>query len=191
MTKLIKIIMLSLATAGMLFSPPVFAQENLLPADDNTIIDKLQENCDTIRGVLRRLHTTDALLRVNAGQMYNGMSVRLMARLNSRLALNRVDSSNLVEITSQFEASRKEFVSNYSTYETALSNVIKTNCKTNAGKFYELLIIARDQRSKLAESVQDMHTSISDYQVAVEQLYQQMFINDSTEVEEEAASEAS
>ena len=51
---------------------PVQAQEaNIMP---RTNVDRLQERCDTVEATIRRLHTTDSLLRVNTGQVYNDIS---------------------------------------------------------------------------------------------------------------------
>ena len=86
---------------------PAAAQEAVLGAQ--TPVDRLQTRCDSVQATIRRLHTTDGLLRVNIGQTYNDISARLMARLNGRLALNRIDSARLVEITNQFESTRLTF----------------------------------------------------------------------------------
>ena len=158
-----------LAVAGMIVQPPVIAQE-MIPATGDTPVDRLQASCDTILGVLRRLHTSDSLLRVNIGQTYNGISVRLMARLNSRLALNRIDSTRFVEIAGQFDQQREDFSRFYSEYEAALSSLTKVDCKSRPTEFYAGLISARDARSRLATTVQSMNDSVSDYQVEVERL---------------------
>ena len=174
MTKFIKSFMLVSGVIGLLVSPPVFAQDAVLQPDSETPISRLQANCDKIHSTLRRIHTHDALLRVNIGQMYNGISVRLMARLNSRLALNRIDSSKLVEISNRFEEYRKGFTDSYSKYEAALSTVIRGGCKTYPAKFYEDLLTARSEREILAQNVKSMNDSIIEYQVAVEQLKQDL-----------------
>lgn len=163
-----------LAVAGMLSSPHVMAQETMIQSTGETAVDRLQANCDAIHGNLRRLHTNDSLLRVNIGQTYNGISARLMARLNSRLALNRIDSTQFVEISGRFDQQRVEFSDNYNEYESALSNLIKIDCKTKSTEFYAALLIARDSRTKLSTTVESMNDSLREYQVAVEQLQQSM-----------------
>jgi len=161
--------------ASLAVSPPALAQEMILQPAGETPLDGLQANCDTIQATLRRLHTNDALLRVNIGQVYNGISVRLMARLNSRLALARIDSSKMVEITNRFEVERVTFSDKYKTYEASLSGVTKIDCKQNPAGFYAALITARDARRELADAVQAMNASVSEYQTAVEHLQQERF----------------
>lgn len=175
MKRYIKTIMLTLAVAGLVASPNVMAQEVLGQPSADTPIDRLTMRCDAIQGNLRRLHTADALMRINIGQMYTGISVRLMARLNSRLALNRVDSTDLVEITGRFEDQHKEFKESYSKYEVAISAVIKKGCKSDPADYYQKLLVARERRSELAQSAQLMNESIREYQMSVEQMKHQMF----------------
>lgn len=160
--------------AALVATPPVFGQSLPLAPAGETVIDHVQARCDDIQVTLRRLHTTDALLRVNIGQSYNSISARLMARLNSRLALNRIDSTALVDISGRFDRERAEFAAAYTEYETALSSVLKTNCKTRATEYYAGLLAARDARLRLAETVKSLNASLHEYQVAVEALQASM-----------------
>ncbi len=139
-----------------------------------TPVDRLQERCDAVQTTIRRLHTTDGLLRVNIGQVYNDVSAQLMARLNGRLAINRVDSTRLVEITNEFESARLTFSSTYNEYEKALSSLLKIDCKSRSTEYYAQLLIARDARHKLSVSVQELNDLVSDYRVSVEQLKQDL-----------------
>lgn len=175
MKKTTRTLFLLAAVLGLLVSPNVFAQEALLPATGDTPVDRLQANCDSIQSNLRRLHTSDALLRVNVGQVYNGISEKLMARLNSRLALNRIDSTEFVEITGRFEDARSEFSTSYTAYEVSLSNLTKIDCKTKPAAFYAALLTTRDARQKLSTIVQTLNENIQDYQVAVERLQQSLY----------------
>ncbi len=159
--------------AGALVAPRVLAQEMMLLTGD-TPVDRLQARCDTIQTTLRRLHTNDSLLRVNTGQMYNSISVQLMAQLNSRLALNRIDSTRFVEISGRFDQERSTFSSSYSQYETALSALIRIDCKTRPTEFYAGLLTARDARLRLSTSVEALNDSLRDYQVATEDLRQEL-----------------
>lgn len=159
------------ALSFMVSMRPVHAQEI---SNQHTPVDRLQARCDTVQATIRRLHTTDGLLRVNIGQVYNDISAQLMARLNSRLALNRVDSTQLVEITSDFESARLRFSSTYNEYETAVSALLKTDCKARATEYYAQLLIARDARHKLSTSIQELNDLVSEYRVAVEQLKEEL-----------------
>lgn len=155
---------------GLIFgSTPVLAQE-AMQQTEVTVIDNIQNRCDSIQGSLSRLHKSDALLRVNVGQTYNSLSVRLMARLNSRLALNRIDSRQTVEIANRFDEQRTEFGTNYHSYETAMATLVKIDCKQKPAEFYAQLLTTRDLRLQLAETVKLLNASISDYRAAVEKV---------------------
>lgn len=172
---LIKGLML-LSVTGLLLAPsPVLAQT--LQPSGATPVDRLQARCDAIRPVLRRLHTSDALLRVNIGQSYTVISQRLIARLNSRLALNRVDNARLLELTAiagRLETARTAFAHAYGEYENAIATLVRIDCRQRSTEFYQQLLIARDARHKLAKSVQSMNETVSDYQVSVEALRQSL-----------------
>jgi hypothetical protein len=93
-----------------------------------------------------------------------------MARLNSRLALNRIDSLETVEIANRFDQLRVEFAANYNDYETAMSSLVKIDCKQKPAEFYAQLLTTRDLRLRLAETVKLLNGSISDYRTAVERV---------------------
>ena len=162
---------------------PAAAQETVLGAQ--TPVDRLQARCDSVQATIRRLHTTDGLLRVNIGQTYNDISARLMARLNGRLALNRIDSARLVEITSQFESTRLTFNSTYNTYEGAVSSLVKIDCNARPTEYYAQLLITRDARHKLSTSVQELNDLVSEYRMTVEKLRHEL---NSSEQDKGAAS---
>lgn len=174
MKDFMKLTILATMIASLLLSPRVVAEEIILQQSGDTPVDRIRVSCEAVSQNLRRLHTNDSLLRVNIGQIYNSLSVRLMARLNSRLALNRIDSTNLVEITGRFEVELESFRLSYNDYEVALATLIKTNCSSNPTEFYANLLKTRDARSKLAVAVESMNDSVSSYQVEVEQLRQRL-----------------
>ena len=93
-----------------------------------------------------------------------------MARLNSRLALNRIDSLETVEIANRFDQLRVEFGENYNDYETAMSSLVKIDCKQKPAEFYAQLLTTRDLRLRLAETVKLLNGSISDYRTAVDRV---------------------
>lgn len=90
-----------------------------------------------------------------------------MARFNSRLSLNKLDSSGLVKITSDFETQRLKFNSDYNKYDTAMTNLDKASCKTDQAKFYEKIIEARDARNYLSDSVKSMNGLLAQYKSEV------------------------
>lgn len=137
-------------------------------------IDSIKANCQDIRGNLSRLHHSDAILRVNTGQAYNDLSSRLMARMNGRLAVNKIDASDLVSLTSRFEKGRSLFSSRYNEYESALAALLKIDCKNQPTDFYAQFNIARDARLKLSSSVRELNDIIAEYGTKVEKIKEKL-----------------
>lgn len=136
------------------------------------VLDRLQAQCDTVRSHLSRLHSSDALLRVNVGQVYNNISSRLMARLNGRLALNKIDSTELVRLASAFERERVSFSGRYSEYEAELAQLLKIDCRTQVTDFQSRLGLVRDARHKLAATTRQLKETAMAYGAEVERIQQ-------------------
>ena len=146
-----------------------FAQEPI-PQDNLAKIDAIESRCDVILTDLRQLHTNDSLTRVNLGQTYNRISLRLMARLNSRLALARMDSTTFVAIANEFDNSRTQFSEAYNKYESALSSLVKMDCRKKPIEFYDQLITTRQLRAEVSTATSQLNGLVAEYRVAVEQL---------------------
>ncbi len=160
---------------ALVYAPSsVYAQDTAMQQSYEGVSEKIKSNCDSIKTTLRRIHTNDALLRVNIGQQYSSMSSQFMARLNSRLALNRIDSTELVGVTNQFELDRSNFSQKYVEYEAAMAGLIKTDCRNDPARFYASLLDSRDKRQELSKTVQAMNSSMNLYQVGVEHMLQNM-----------------
>lgn len=139
-------------------------------AEDGTITDlqlvQIRSRCKEVQATLSRVHANDALLRVNRGQLYERLSTKLMVPLNSRIALNRLDGSSLLTITSSYEKHLGEFRLNYQAYEEQLSETMKVDCVKQPAKFYESLQVAREKRQTVYESAQSLAKDIAEYKQA-------------------------
>ena len=91
-----------------------------------------------------------------------------MARLNGRLAINKLDSSKLVNITNNFESARLKFNSNYNDYDTAMTELQRASCLDNVADYYKKLIVARDARNRLSEDVKTMNDLLIRYREEVQ-----------------------
>jgi hypothetical protein len=129
-------------------------------------LTQIRNRCSEVQASLSRVHSNDALLRVNRGQIYERISTKLMVPFNSRIALNRLDGSTLLTVTSSYEQHLSEFRLRYQAYEEQLSATMKTDCKKQAAKFYDGLKLAREKRQLVYESVQNLGKDISEYKKA-------------------------
>lgn len=156
------LIPLVLVTAAVLLMATHVSAQSSVPMT-NEHIQRIKDNCQQANRTLRQLHASDALLRVNRGQLYDLLSTKLMARMNSRLALNRLDASGLVVVTADFDRTLGEFRTRYRVYEEQLSATIKIDCREKPTQFYNGVQEARELRGKVYESVRKLTGYIVEY----------------------------
>lgn len=131
-------------------------------------IERIRSNCVDAQSILFQLHASDAGLRVNRGQIYESVSTKLMAPLNSRLVLNRLDSVELVSIAAKYQQQLQEFRSLYQEYEESMSEVLDMNCTEQPVAFYDKIAETREKRQLTHESTVTLHKTIVEYGDAFE-----------------------
>lgn len=129
-------------------------------------VEKIRTNCLTAQNTLNRLHAADALLRVNRGQVYESISVKLMASMNSRIALNRLDGRDMVAVAANYEQELVNFRSSYQNYEQNMSQLLKLDCAKQPVTFYDQVAVARKQRGLVHDHVLKLHQYIAEYKAA-------------------------
>ena len=133
-----------------------------------TQISRIKARCVEVRASLNQLHTTDALLRVNRGQIYESLSTKLMAPFNSRLILNRLDGVELVSITTEYNRQLESFRNNYQEYEKSLASTLAIDCRVEPERFHQALSDARMKRKATHDATVTLGESISKYREAVQ-----------------------
>lgn len=150
----------------------LFAMSSLpVHAEDGSLSDaqrqRIQSNCTQIKSTAERLHASDALLRVNRGQAYEGVSSRLMAPFNMRLSLSGLDNKAMTTRSGQYQDALDAFRADYSEYEKKLSAALKIDCKKSPDDFYSAILEARSLRKNLHEDTQKIHRAMDDYKTSV------------------------
>ena len=143
------------------------AQTNLT----NEQLERISANCVSIKNTLNQLHASDALLRVNRGQIYETMSTKLMDRFNSRLQSNNLDATGTQAVTTSYRSALASFRTNYQAYEQQLSAAIRIDCSQKPAEFHAAVEDARTKRSKVHSDVIRLHRYIDDYRSAVNDFY--------------------
>ena len=128
---------------------------------------RVKANCVSIKNSLSQLHASDALLRVNRGQVYESMATKLMDTFNDRLAGNRLDNEAMTTVTSNYRSALTTFRVDYIAYEQKLSEAIKIDCTTQPNTFHAALEDARTLRTKVHDDVVRLHRIIDDYRSSV------------------------
>jgi len=148
----------------------VVATEQTFAEEPSSITDfqltQIRVRCKEVQASLSRVHANDALLRVNRGQLYERLSTKLMVPLNSRIAVNRLDGSSLLSVTSNYDRHLGEFRINYKAYEEQLSTTMRIDCTKQPASFYESLKSSRDKRRSVYESAQQLAKDIGEYRQA-------------------------
>lgn len=129
-------------------------------------IERIKANCIDAQASLTQLHTSDALLRVNRGRMYETIATKLMVPFNSRVTSNQLDGKSLIEIYTTYEKHLAEFRSNYQSYEQSMSETLRINCQNQPVSFYDKVNATSELRKRVHTSVVALHKAINDYKVA-------------------------
>ena len=141
------------------------AQSSSLTAEQ---AEHIKSNCTSIKSTLNQLHASDALLRVNRGQVYESMASKLMDPFNSRLSNNRLDAKATSAVTSSYRSALDSFRNDYKAYEEKLSSAIRIDCTNQPELFYATIEQARENRSKVHDDVIKLHRYIDDYRTAID-----------------------
>jgi hypothetical protein len=91
----------------------------------------------------------------------------MMARLNSRLTLNRYDATELVKISSDFNSALENFRLAYKSYDNTMADLVRMDCTRAPVSFYDKVGEARDKREKVHFLVVEMQNLIDQYRDAV------------------------
>jgi hypothetical protein len=146
----------------------VFALKNSYATDlSPDQMARIQANCLSIKGSLNQLHASDALLRVNRGQIYESIGTKLMNSFNARLSNNGLDNKGLVTVSGDYQTALTTFRTDYQSYEQQLSTTIKIDCSKDPSGFHNALELSRTKRSTVHEDVIKMNQYIDDYRSAV------------------------
>lgn len=129
-------------------------------------LESIQTNCLSIKNTLDQLHASDALLRVNRGQLYESMSTRIMDRFNTRVSSNGFDAKGLLAVTKNYTNTLESFRIDYQAYERQLSLTLKIDCQKDPAVFYRSVMEARSRRAAVYDEVIRLHRYIDDYKSA-------------------------
>ena len=139
---------------------PTHAQETEM-TDDH--IAHIKSNCPTALSTLARIHANDAPVYINHNQTYFSISDKLMAKLNSRLTLNRYDATGLVKTASNYNVQLTKFRTAYKDYDDTMADLLRMDCRLQPVSFYDKVADARAKRQKVNDIVTQMKALIDQY----------------------------
>lgn len=162
-TKFITLCLLAAALASSATFGVVSAQNS--PMTDEQI-GQIRTSCFSAKNTLNQLHASDALLRVNRGQIYESMSTKLMTRFNSRADSNHLDVKDLTAVAQDYSTALTTFREDYISYEVKLSSALNVDCLKEPVSFYDAVTAARTMRAQVHAEVIKLHQYIDDYKTA-------------------------
>jgi hypothetical protein len=132
-------------------------------------IEHIRSNCVTAKNTLNQLHASDALLRVNMGQIYESVSTKLMSGFNGRVSNNHFNNSDLVSTMNAYNTTLDTFRTDYIAYEVRLSATLNINCLNQPVSFYDAVVSSRVLRDRVHQDIVKLNQYIDQYQSAVTQ----------------------
>jgi len=143
-------------------------------AEDNNISDSqislIKTNCVSVKNTLTRIHASDALLRVNMGQIYESISTKLMDGFNGRVVSNNLNGIDLIAISSEYQKTLDRFRADYINYEEKMSIAMSIDCNKQPVSFYDAIAVARIGRKQVNSDVKDLNKLIKKYQEAIDEV---------------------
>lgn len=159
------VLSLGLLVAPLAFGALVRAQTTDGLSDSE--IELIRLNCQSSKNTLNQLHASDALLRVNRGQVYESILTRLMERFSDRLDSNGLDNKATTTVASSYSRELDKFRTDYKAYEEQLSLAIKIDCQQNPEDYHYAIEDAREKRNVVHQDVENLHRYMDDYEQAV------------------------
>lgn len=150
--------------AGLLFVLPRAAHADALTNEQR---DHIKVNCVGIKSSLTQLHASDALLRVNRGQLYETLASKYMDKFNGRLSSNQLDNKAMTTVSGNYATVLASFRSDYIAYESKLSDAISIDCTQQPDSFHEAIMAARQLRFTVHDDIAKLHTLMDDYRSSV------------------------
>ena len=132
-------------------------------------VQQIRDNCLSTKNTLNQLHASDALLRVNMGQIYESVGTKLMDGFNNRISNNNYNDVDLVSATKNYRTMLDAFRTDYKTYEEQLTKTLDIDCQKEPAVFYDEILLARIKRNQVSLDIKNLNQDIEQYQVVVTQ----------------------
>lgn len=165
-----RLVSVAIAILALVVGPVARAEDqaSLMLTDDQ--ITSIRSNCVDVQSTLTRVFSNDVLSRVHLGGEYDTISGKLMAPMNSRIALNKLDGVALAKTTLDFNTRLDTFRAQYQQYKDKMTKLTQMKCVDQSVTFYDTLSIARANRAMVHDSVLALNSLAKQYQTQVREL---------------------
>lgn len=132
------------------------------------LLDLIKQHCSSSQFALQQIEKRDAVSRINRGRDYDQM-IRQVSALNSRLAYNKINASDLLQLTTDLGNGVDKFRVAYDHYDSDMSEALSTNCKDKPADYYQVIVKARTDRSAVGDQVNAINDLMAQYRQAAAQ----------------------
>lgn len=139
-----------------------------LPLSDAQML-AIRQGCQTAKRGIDIVQETEAASRVNRGRVYESI-MQLVAALNSRVALNKLDSPALTSTTANLQKALTTFHADYIDYAKKMDQTMAESCHNAPVSFYDSLTAAREARALVAEDIRVIDKLLNQYQDGLNKL---------------------
>lgn len=139
----------------------------------------ISQHCATTKQSLKTLQRTDARARAYLGSAYESLITNYVTTLDLRLISSGRPNANLTTIHSRIIDTRKQFISDYTSYSQSLEDLIATDCQSSPEEFYTKLLVTREKRATLSTTTTNMRNLFSEYLTDVKLLRNSLTPSDS------------
>ena len=130
---------------------------------------RIRENCVTAQKALDELRRSDARSRRYRGKLYEPVSAKLMAPLNSRIESNKLAGLEpLAAAKAQYDTQFNKFVADYIEYDKSLEKAITMKCAKSPEEFYKSVVAAREKRQHIHADTVQLNNLITAYKLQFE-----------------------
>lgn len=155
--------LIAVFTLGFVSLSSVKAQA---PTLSDEMIDTIRARCSNSQFALQQIEKRDAVSRINRGRAYDQM-LRQLSAFNSRFAYNKINSPELIQITTELQKAVDDFRTSYDRYDTDIANALKINCKERPADYYAIILKAREDRRTVGSYVDKISQLIDQYRGVV------------------------
>lgn len=127
--------------------------------------------CQQVKTRLKQIKLSDAVTRVNYGQVYESLNVNVMTPTNLRLVANNLNPVDLLIITDNYQKQFTQFRQNYLNYEEKLSQTLEMSCDQNPTQLISSLSELRQLRQKLNTNTKSLRQLAGEYQTKFKEFY--------------------
>ena len=133
-------------------------------------LDKIQQNCSSIKIQLSQIQKNDTKNRVQLGSYFESINTDLMLNLNLRLVKNNITNPELTSLQSDFASERERFKNDYIGYSQELESLLKIDCKADPTNFAKHLNKTRTKRDAVYESIERLNELLDKHAATVKDL---------------------